>query len=288
MILLDEMSLAEDAVLERLNSVLEPARTLVLAEKGADGVDGIESDSAVVTGHYDFRIFATMNPGGDFGKRELSPALRSRFTEIWVPPVIDPSDIEMVLGHTLVSASSRCDHQMLKRKILNYVNWFNICVCAKTVNPCADLALSLRDVLAWARFVVDVSNSIKGMDVWALYCHGACLMHLDGLGLGTGLSIVDASTTKKLAMSFLLAEVPNEHKNACLPIFDPDSRVEFVTGRRFGLQPFTIPTGPYPVRETTFAFEAPTASLNLLRVLRALQISKPILLEGSPGVGKTR
>lgn len=25
-----------------------------------------------------------MNPGGDFGKRELSPALRNRFTEIWV------------------------------------------------------------------------------------------------------------------------------------------------------------------------------------------------------------
>lgn len=25
-----------------------------------------------------------MNPGGDFGKRELSPALRSRFTEVSV------------------------------------------------------------------------------------------------------------------------------------------------------------------------------------------------------------
>lgn len=28
------------------------------------------------------RVMATMNPGGDFGKRELSPALRSRFTEV--------------------------------------------------------------------------------------------------------------------------------------------------------------------------------------------------------------
>jgi midasin len=288
MILLDEMSLAEDAVLERLNSVLEPSRTLVLAEKGADSVDGNESDSAVVTGHDDFRIFATMNPGGDFGKRELSPALRSRFTEIWVPPVTDPSDIEMVLGHTLVSAASRCDNEFLKLTILNYVNWFNICVCGKAGNPCADLALSLRDVLAWARFVVDISNSIEDMDVWALYCHGACLMHLDGLGLGTGLSSVDASNTKMLAMSFLLAELPDEDRKACLPAFESDSRLQFVTGRRFGLHPFTIPTGPNPVPETTFAFEAPTTSLNLLRVLRALQISKPILLEGSPGVGKTR
>ena len=92
LLLLDEMSLAEDAVLERLNSVLEPSRTLTLAEKGGEGPSCVhESDdmehlfSSEVRAHEDFRIFATMNPGGDFGKRELSPALRSRFTEIWVP-----------------------------------------------------------------------------------------------------------------------------------------------------------------------------------------------------------
>ena len=35
--LVDEISLADDSVLERLNSVLEPERTLLLAEKGASG-----------------------------------------------------------------------------------------------------------------------------------------------------------------------------------------------------------------------------------------------------------
>jgi hypothetical protein len=29
-------------------------------------------------------MVATMNPGSDFGKKELSPALRNRLTEIWV------------------------------------------------------------------------------------------------------------------------------------------------------------------------------------------------------------
>ena len=38
---------------------------------------------------------------------------------------------------------------------------------------------------------------------------------------------------------------------------------------------------------TRFNFAAPTTSRNALRVLRALQLRKPILLEGSPGVGKT-
>lgn len=44
-----------------------------------------------------FRILATMNPGGDYGKRELSPALRSRFTEIWVPPLRAREDVEAVV-----------------------------------------------------------------------------------------------------------------------------------------------------------------------------------------------
>ena len=35
-------------------------------------------------GHPSFRVVATMNPGGDFGKRELSPALRNRFVFFFV------------------------------------------------------------------------------------------------------------------------------------------------------------------------------------------------------------
>ncbi len=41
-----------------------------------------------------------------------------------------------------------------------------------------------------------------------------------------------------------------------------------------------IPTAGY-------ALNAPTTSLNAQRILRGLQLPRPILLEGSPGVGKT-
>ena len=53
MILLDEISLADDAVLERMNSVLEPSRTLVLAEKGT--VE--DAESSFIVGHKDFQLF---------------------------------------------------------------------------------------------------------------------------------------------------------------------------------------------------------------------------------------
>jgi len=49
-----------------------------------------------VVAHEDFFVLATMNPGGDYGKKELSPALRNRFTEIWVPPITDTEELRSI------------------------------------------------------------------------------------------------------------------------------------------------------------------------------------------------
>lgn len=69
-LIVDEVSLAEDAVLERLNSLLEPSRTLVLSEK-------IRSAGEVyqVIAAPGFSFLATMNPGGDYGKKEVQCSL---------------------------------------------------------------------------------------------------------------------------------------------------------------------------------------------------------------------
>lgn len=65
MFLIDEISLADDSVLERLNSVLEPERSLLLTERGAGGEgEGVRAEEG-------FQVFSTMNPGGDFGKKEV-------------------------------------------------------------------------------------------------------------------------------------------------------------------------------------------------------------------------
>lgn len=56
----------------------------------------------------------------------------------------------------------------------------------------------------------------------------------------------------------------------------------------FGIPPFYIKKGPHISSENhAFTFTTPATKLNTLKLLRALQLSKPILLEGSPGVGKT-
>ena len=53
--------------------------------------------------------------------------------------------------------------------------------------------------------------------------------------------------------------------------------------------PFCV-AGPLPLPEdlaSTYSLNAPTTSQNAQQLLRALQLPRPILLEGSPGVGKT-
>ena len=77
LLLIDEISLANDSVLERLNSVFEQDRTLMVTEKSSQ-------EAIKIVAHEKFNMVATMNPSGDFGKKELSPALRNRMTEIWV------------------------------------------------------------------------------------------------------------------------------------------------------------------------------------------------------------
>lgn len=79
LLLIDEISLANDSVLERLNSVFEAGRTLILSEKQSSDIESVN-----IVAHPSFNIIATMNPSGDFGKKELSPALRNRMTEVWV------------------------------------------------------------------------------------------------------------------------------------------------------------------------------------------------------------
>ena len=66
-LLVDEISLADDAVLERLNSILEPERKLVVSERSRNH----ENEVFQISASQGFQFLATMNPGGDYGKKEV-------------------------------------------------------------------------------------------------------------------------------------------------------------------------------------------------------------------------
>ncbi|KAJ1474930.1 P-loop containing nucleoside triphosphate hydrolase protein [Baffinella frigidus] len=88
-------------------------------------------------------------------------------------------------------------------------------------------------------------------------------------------------------VTFLVTLLPDEMRDRALAVLSPKNlpQVEMVD-KRFRMGPFAIPAGNSP-RISSFSLAAPTTAQNLLRVMRGLQLKKAILLEGSPGVGKT-
>uniref|UniRef100_A0A803VJG9 Midasin n=1 Tax=Ficedula albicollis TaxID=59894 RepID=A0A803VJG9_FICAL len=299
--LLDEISLADDSVLERLNSVLEAEKTLVLAEKG--GQDDEENEVELLVAGKKFRILATMNPGGDFGKKELSPALRNRFTEIWCPQSNGRDDLIQIVKHNLhpgLSLGTR-NHKGadIAELMMDFVEWLTNQEFGR------QCILSVRDVLAWVNFMnvmtENESSSAKGCSRLNIspvmsFIHAACLVYIDGIGSGTTSCSADmALLAREKCLTFLCEkmsqffELTDYQKNE-LKIYDRTKEKEFVWMDNFmGIHPFFIPRGPVlqTSNMTDYALNAGTTAVNAQRLLRALQLNKPILLEGSPGVGKT-
>lgn len=48
-----------------------------------------------------------------------------------------------------------------------------------------------------------------------------------------------------------------------------------------------LPKQEITVKQSGYAFEANTTKNNLMKLLRAFTLAKPVLIEGPPGVGKT-
>jgi MoxR-like ATPase len=390
----------------------------------------------LVRAHPNFRIFATMNPGGDFGKRELSPALRNRFTEVWVPALSDPRDLALILADKAASlslarqrrmppagapdgvgaealalrdAAARADEVAVLAAFVphtvEFLTWFDACCAGGRYTPRGDvqadsgdagsaglssnsngagvsrattpraLVISLRDVHAWMAFMDAVlrtqqqrghaqgqladattpsdaapacaatdasSAALPSLSPWQAYAHGAAMVILDGLGLGTGLHPGALAGIRRACVAQLLAQAPHAERAAMRAVFyaaaagsgapalpgaadvaEEDESAEgaqaadamqldaapvpataphvMSTCDRFGVPPFLIPRGDLSAAAAAstaaapaaaspasrYNFDAPTTRLNLVRVLRAMQLTKPILLEGSPGVGKT-
>ncbi|KAL0229956.1 hypothetical protein PCE1_003520 [Barthelona sp. PCE] len=281
--LIDEISLADDSVLERLNPVLERERVLVLPEAvTTDNSDG------VIKCHDKFGLVATMNPGGDFGKRELSPALRNRFTEIWVSEITTEEEFRLFAKHRMRFLK---EYQQAATDIL---------VCAmmtfKRVSP--DAVTSLRDILGMANGVLtwmqtlEFDLSYKSYDERLCVCilHAIYMVLLDGISVRMGL---DAQTGREIAKTTINAIKDEIEKIEECELKEPFiaalERKTSITldGYKFGTEPFLFSCRPNRNGLKSFTLNCPTVQHNLVGLLRALSLNAPILLEGSPGVGKT-
>uniref|UniRef100_A0A8C2VSB7 Midasin n=1 Tax=Chinchilla lanigera TaxID=34839 RepID=A0A8C2VSB7_CHILA len=295
--LLDEISLADDSVLERLNSVLEVEKSLVLAEKGSP--EDKDNEVELLTAGKKFRILATMNPGGDFGKKELSPALRNRFTEIWCPQSTRREDLIQIINRNLRPGLSlgKTDHKGadIAEVMLDFIDWLTH---QEFGRKCV---VSIRDILSWVNFMNIMSEeaAVKRPETISSvtsFVHAACLVYIDGIGSGVSSSgFGTALLARDECLKFLIMKISKivrltESQKDELKIYDRLKAKEF-TGidNLWGIHPFFIPRGPVLHRSNIadYALSAGTTAMNAQRLLRATKLNKPILLEGSPGVGKT-
>ncbi|KAM3143024.1 hypothetical protein pb186bvf_004842 [Paramecium bursaria] len=119
--LIDEVNMCPESVLEGLNSCLEFPASLTVNDK----LYQVQNQA--------FAIVAAMNPSGDWGKKELTPALRSRFTEIFAENPLKGSieDIKSIINQyekyysedlSLIIQQLNVDYEITFRDLLQILN----------------------------------------------------------------------------------------------------------------------------------------------------------------------
>lgn len=121
-----------------------------------------------------------------------------------------------------------------------------------------------------------------------------------GIGLGVGLPAATAAALRSALSAFLATQLPPDlvpHARLAeghLDRLDDMAAAGLVSAApppgHWGIPPFFIPLADGAAADAAaggFALRAPTTARNAFRLLRAMQLRKAVLLEGSPGVGKT-
>jgi MoxR-like ATPase len=166
----------------------------------------------------------------------------------------------------------------------------------------------VREILAWVQFIVDWNAKNSGADqVYLSFVHGAYVLFLDGLGLG--MSTLNRDTIKvfkvqavKVLLDLCPQNIRNEietglsielsHMSESCSSHD-GLALPSISSNVLSIGPFSTPCAPQfqdpspDASNGSYVLNAGSTLLNLFRVLRALQLPRPILLEGPPGVGKT-
>jgi midasin len=82
--------------------------------------------------------------------------------------------------------------------ILDFITWFTGTQSTRAV-------VSLRDILAWVRFM-DACVATRLLPPDQAFVHGACLVFLDGLGAGSG-GGVSPKTIRARCLSFMANQI---------------------------------------------------------------------------------
>ena len=287
-IVLDEIALVMDSVLERMNSIFETDSVLVLSEKNIN--DNVE----VIRPHQNFCIIGTICPSALEGKKELSQALRARFTEIYIPKNSN-EDVKTIIEHKIKGIGDIL--QIKNYELIFSKNLYELYIYYNELQEISK-PMSFRDIDIICEFIVkkleyNKKNKIENNEenIKKIFFQAIQMAIIEGLYLNESLSpellfklkeyLLNKFTIKNFEKDNLIL-IDNENY---FGVNDYILNKKHDDKKQMQIEKEESNSNNNDIHE--FIFDTETLKHNLLKIIRGMFIKKPILIEGSPGIGKT-
>lgn len=143
--------------------------------------------------------------------------------------------------------------------------------------------------------IVTMESVNQSYDPLIALIHGANLVFIDSLTIST----VDVESPRDTCLKFLLDLIGcklNNHTKSpnIVDLFNTSLQLRIENNSdKLRCGPFSIRKGDYRPQNHAeddngvYCLDSQTTASNLLRIMRCLMMDMPVMLEGSPGVGKT-
>ena len=279
-VLMDEIALVMDSVLERMNSIFEADSVLILSEKNIN--DNVE----IIHPHPNFCIIGTICPSVLEGKKELSQALRARFTEIYIPQNTN-DDIYSIIEFKVNKIKYIIDKNLEKDYTKMIYDLYLEYNSLQEINK----PMSYRDVDIICEFIqrkceYNEKNKIENNEetIRNILYQAIQMTIIEGLYLNESLV---PELLSKLKEKILDKFTMNKKKEEKLILIDNEKYFgvnDFILNKKLNNK-MIIDNTDNDIHD--FIFDTETLKFNLLKIIRGMFIKKPILIEGSPGIGKT-
>ncbi len=319
-ILLDEFNLADPEILERINSLLDDDRSLVITEHEherlipasqydqrvmeyvkAESSKGRQDSQALIREAKrwltnekifridpNFRLFAAMNPERYSGRNRLSLAMRNKFREIWIGGVTDERELTQIVQDYLSQYAPTLaapERQSAARTMARFHRVVEAVSGDLKGGGFERYQFSVRELRAWARYL---GRYGAGQSLHRALAKGAVYLYFDRL---------TQPQDQKHLLQWLREGKAGQLNAEIQGILD--ERVRGVQHRleqpgpevRLLSTSLPIVSGsrqPYaPSLESARLIPTEVTVRNLDKVAQAIQLNEPLLLVGETGVGKT-
>lgn len=217
-----------------------------------------------------------MNPPGDYGKKDLSRAFKNRFTEIYCPSLLsDFAAIENILKNRLIDSNYTENADLISKVIAE--------LTTTSLETKQNKFFTLRDIIAWCDFISN--EHLRNIPLFNRMEEGLKLIQN-----------INESNSKTLREAFLKFS-RDSHSAPRLNVGILSYALRFgdhlytrADLDYMGIPPYFVRKGLEPamsINEAEFFLNSEVCFKNAVNLLRAMQLNKAVLLEGSPGVGKT-